>query len=187
MTAKKKPSEKETALKALKAKKATAKPKKAKGLKLATNKPAKPKKEKAASAPKIKQNHNGGVNTELVEIFDNYAQLDKDKKEISKAQRDLAASAKEAHGVTKANFMHEVKMRKLASDVRLQFEQGIEDVKSATGYQFTLDLLAKQRAEEDARAAEAAEQGDGEQQEEDAGVGHNSESDESEDDDDNFN
>lgn len=113
---------------------------------------AKPKVAQKADKPKKpktppKGTGDNSVNKPLVKIFDDYAQLDKSKKEIAKAQRDLRAKAKESHGVQSNVFNHQVKLRKMASDVRVQFEQGINDLNEQLGYQFTLGLIEAEKTE----------------------------------------
>lgn len=103
-------------------------------------KPKSAKKDKVTRLPGV--GHNGGkVNKPLVKMFDDYAKMDEDKKQISKAQRDIRARAKEEHGVNKDVFGHEVKLRKMASDARVMFEQGHADLKESLGYQHVLPGL----------------------------------------------
>lgn len=96
----------------------------------------------AGAAPQAGHN-SGTVNKPLIAIFEEYELLEENKKQISKAQADLKAKAKEEHSVQKTNFMDEVKMRKLDAAVRAQFEQSRADLKVMLGYQFALNLVAK--------------------------------------------
>lgn len=93
--------------------------------------------------------HNGQINKPLAQIFANYASMDEDKKQISKAQRDLRAKAKEEHGIDKGVFAHEVRMMKMDKDKRVMFEQGHADLKNMLGYQFALKLNAEDSEEGD--------------------------------------
>lgn len=123
-------------------------------------------------APKIVRNkgetkaaggigHNSGeVNKSLVVLFDDYAALDEQAKEIAKAKRDVRAKAKEEHGVLSSVFNHEVKLRKLDRDVRVQFEQGHNDLKGMLGYQLTLDLIAQERKDQEQQESELDEDGE---------------------------
>jgi len=95
-------------------------------------------KEKKAKAPK--EGHNSGVNAPLVGIFDEFMDLEEKKKELAKAQRDLHARAKTEFDVQSAVFSHEIRLRKLDRDVRIQFESGHYDLKDMLGYQASLDL-----------------------------------------------
>lgn len=105
---------------------------------------------KAKASPRVARGaagHNSGVNTPLVTLFDEYERLDANKKEITKAQSDIRARAKDEHGVAKKNFTHEIALRKLDAAVRVEFEQGQKDLQDMLGYQFSLEILQQQGGE----------------------------------------
>ncbi len=122
---------------------------------MSTKKAKKPSKKANKKNPKVTKlkpaagnGHNGAVNKPLQKLFASYSDMEKDKKQISKAQRDLRAKAKEEHNVDKEVFMHEIKMQKKAPDARVMFEQGHADLKNSLGYQHVLPLLEGDGEEE---------------------------------------
>lgn len=82
-----------------------------------------------------------GKNPAFIKIMEEHELYDENKKQLSKAQRDLRAKAKEEMGVSSKVFMLQVAMRKLDPDVRKQVEQGIMDTNVMLGYQFALALV----------------------------------------------
>lgn len=58
----------------------------------------------------------------------------------AKLQRDIKAELKQKYGISSAVFSHEIRLRKMASDARIQFESNHHDLKLALGYQAELDL-----------------------------------------------
>lgn len=107
----------------------------------------KPKTEKAnkASGPKAPAagiGHNSGkVIPELVKLVDEILAFDEQKKSIAKAQRDLRNRAKQEFGVLAGPLAHEIRLRKMDKDVRVQFEMGHTDLKTSLGYQPELDFV----------------------------------------------
>lgn len=125
---------------------------------------------KAAKVQKLKAGigHNSGqINEPLKKLFKDYLKGDDDKKAIGKWQRDLKAKAKEEHGCDKEVFSHEVKLMKMDSARRKDFEQGHAKLKDSLGYQHVLDLL-----EEDPEAEAGEDQtGNGEEEGSEPGEG----------------
>lgn len=117
--------------------------------KKASNK--KPPKEKKKSAPLAAAGHNsaGHVNKPLLKLFDEFEKMNSNKKQITKAQADIKAKAKEQFGIQKDVFDHEIRMRKKESAARIQFEQGHNDLKGQLGYQFALELAKPQDEDEE--------------------------------------
>lgn len=138
---------------------------KSKEKKSAAKKKSAPKQRKvslvrSAGESKSSIGHNSGkVNKPLVQLFEDFAHLDEQKKEISKAQRDIRSRAKEEFGVQSSVFNHEVKLRKMDTDMRVQFETGHKDLKDSLGYQFALELAAN---DEETEEQEENESGDAE-------------------------
>jgi uncharacterized protein (UPF0335 family) len=108
------------------------------------------KNDKEEEAPETEANdevagpgHNivkGEYNEALVEMFEEHEALNENKKELSKAQRELRSKAKEQFGVSSAVFNHLIKLRKMDTSVRVDFENSVEDTKVMLGYQASLDL-----------------------------------------------
>jgi uncharacterized protein (UPF0335 family) len=119
--------------------------------KAATKTPKKPEKEKKPNVKLAKDNqpkigHNSGqFNAPLAKLFTDYERLEANKKEIGKAQRDIRAKAKEEFGIQIKNFSQEIAMRKLDPDVRIQFEQGVQDLKGMLGYQFAFNIASPKK------------------------------------------
>lgn len=113
------------------------------------SKTPKPKKEKTAKAagPKTVDKpagigHNSGaVIPELVTIIDEILASSARQKAEAKLQRDLRNRAKSEFGVLSGPLAHEIRLRKMDSDVRVQFESGHNDLKAALGYQPELDFV----------------------------------------------
>jgi len=76
----------------------------------------------------------------LCKVFDEYADIDEQKRKLAKRQRDLRGEAKTKYGVDSKPFNHEIMLRKLDPDVRVQFETNHADLKVALGYQPSLDF-----------------------------------------------
>ena len=102
----------------------------------------KPKIVKAAKKPQeaIAAGHNSGTNPQLVEIFTLDAEYQDKIKELNKARRDLRNRAKTEFNVLSSVYQHQVKLRKMDRDVRIQFESGTHDLQNMLGYQASLDL-----------------------------------------------
>lgn len=105
----------------------------------------KPKVVKVAKAAKKPQEavaagHNSGTNPTLVEIFTLDAEYQDKIKEMNKARRDLRNRAKTEFNVLSSVYQHQVKLRKMDRDVRIQFESGTHDLQNMLGYQASLDL-----------------------------------------------
>jgi uncharacterized protein (UPF0335 family) len=107
---------------------------------------SKTKKEKSAHL--IGHNSGGNINKPLMDKIDQLIKLDDDKKQIGKHQRDIKASIKDEFGFDKEVVSHEIKMRKLDSGRRAQFEQNHADLKDAIGYQMALALLEGEDGED---------------------------------------
>lgn len=99
--------------------------------------------------------HNGGTDA-LQQIFTDYAHLEENKKQLSKAQRDLRAKAKQEFNIASSVFAHEVRLQKMDSDVRIQFEEGHAGLKEQLGIQFTLGILGDDEDGEQENDPEAA-------------------------------
>ena len=101
----------------------------------------KPKKEKAEITPIKSIGHNSGeVIPGLVAAVDEMLAIQEQKKALGKAERDIRNKVKSEYGVLSSVFAHEMRLRKLATDARVQFESGHADLKTALGYQHSLDL-----------------------------------------------
>ncbi len=118
---------------------------------VAAPKPKKGKKGKAAkkAGPKLIANtltpapvgHNSGEAIPGVkEIIDNIIASKARQKNEAKLQRDERNRAKTEFGILAGVLAHEIRLRGLDSDVRIQFESGHADLKVMSGYQFALDL-----------------------------------------------
>jgi hypothetical protein len=103
----------------------------------------KPKKEKAVVTPIKTIGHNSAeVVGGLVAAVDEMLAINEQKKALGKAERDIRNKVKSEYGVLSSVFAHEMRLRKLANDARVQFESGHADLKIALGYQHSLDLNA---------------------------------------------
>lgn len=98
----------------------------------------------AAPAAPAAAGHNSGDTGEvvqgIVDVIDEILKLDEQKKHIGKAQRDLRNRAKTEFGVMAGPLAHELRLRKMDRDVRIQFESGHHDLKVMSGFQFAMDL-----------------------------------------------
>lgn len=120
----------------------------------AAPKPKKEKKKKAAKkapGPKLVAGaltpaaatvgHNSGeAIPALKEIIDEILASDDRVKNEGKLKRDLRNRAKTEFNVLSSVLAHEIRLRKMDKDVRIQFESGHHDLKTMTGYQQELDL-----------------------------------------------
>lgn len=104
----------------------------------------KPKKERPKLEPaKIKHGigHNSGqVIPELVKLVDELLASGERQKHEGQLQRDLRNRAKSEFGVLSGPLSHEIRLRKMDKDVRVQFESSHQDLKGALGYQPELDF-----------------------------------------------
>lgn len=107
----------------------------------------KPKAKKKAKAEKVADiklaapGHNTGtVIPEVVEKVNEYLESWHRQKAEAKLQRDIKAHLKQQYQISSAVFSHEIRLQKMASDARIQFESGHHDLKTAMGYQASLDL-----------------------------------------------
>lgn len=111
-------------------------------------KPLKKKSGKKANLKDVKSEattggvgHNsGGQNPRMIAIIDEILENNRRVAEINKANRDLRNEAKSSFGVLSSVLAHEVRLRKMDDDVRIQFESGHHDLKDMLGYQASLDL-----------------------------------------------
>lgn len=87
-----------------------------------------------------KPGDNSGVNPQLQQIYVDALDIWNRGKELNKAMRDLRNKAKTEFGVLSSVFAHELRLRKMDPDVRIQFESGHVDLKNMLGYQASLDL-----------------------------------------------
>lgn len=90
--------------------------------------------------PGIGHNSNGQVIPGVVKKVDELIALNERKKEIGKAERDIRNSLKTEFGILSGPLAHEIRLRKMDSDVRVQFESAHKDLKIALGYQPELDF-----------------------------------------------
>lgn len=102
-------------------------------------KPKKPKAEIKLAAPGVGHN-SGEVIPEIKEKITEYLESWQRQKSEAKLQRDIKAHLKQQYHISAAVFSHEIRLQKMASDARIQFESGHHDLKTAIGYQAELDL-----------------------------------------------
>lgn len=119
--------------------KAAPKPKKAKKQK-APKAPPGPKLIPANLTPAPAGHNSGEAIPALRGIIDEILAFAEQKKNIAKAERDLRNRAKTEFNVLSSVLAHEIRLRKMDNDVRIQFESGHHDLKVMTGYQQELDL-----------------------------------------------
>lgn len=107
----------------------------------------KAKKEKKAPGPKLAAEslksfagHNSGAIPRVVELMDRDLEIDAQKKELGKEQRDIRNMAKTEFGILSWNWNQEKAARKVDKDVRIQREAGAVDLKNMLGYQAEMDL-----------------------------------------------
>lgn len=105
---------------------------------MAKEKAKKEPKKKAAEVPAA--GHNSGKNPRMIEIVDEILANNERVIELNKANRDLRNEAKTSFGVLAGPLAHEIRLRKMDDDVRVQFESGHHDLKEMLGYQESLDL-----------------------------------------------
>lgn len=87
--------------------------------------------------------HNSGqVIPELVKLVGELLAIGEQKKALGKAERDLRNKAKVEFGVLSGPLAHEMRLRKMDGDVRVQFESSHADLKRSLGYQPELDFQA---------------------------------------------
>lgn len=84
--------------------------------------------------------HNSGKNPRMVAIVEEILENNRRVAELNKANRDLRNEAKTSFGVLAGPLSHEIRLRKMDDDVRIQFESGHHDLKDMLGYQASLDL-----------------------------------------------
>lgn len=120
-----------------------------------SKKPAKAKKakvkDKKPKAPIHGIGHNSGgkVIPQLRAMVDETLHLDEQIKALNKAKRDVRNRAKTEFGVLSSTWAHEMRLRKLDPDVRVQFESSHDDLKIALGYQPELPFESKKPLEKD--------------------------------------
>lgn len=105
-----------------------------------------PKPKEPKAGPRMFVTNGVGHNTGqivigAVQCFDELAALAEQKKAISAAERDVRNRLKVEFGVLSSVTAHELRLRKMDRDVRVQFESGHADLKQMLGYQQELDLL----------------------------------------------
>lgn len=105
----------------------------------ATKKKDRPKLEPAKLKHGIGHN-SGQVIPELVNLVDELLASAARQKREGQLQRDLRNRAKSEFGVLSGPLSHEIRLRKMDKDVRVQFESGHVDLKGALGYQPELDF-----------------------------------------------
>jgi cobalamin biosynthesis protein CobT len=124
----------------------------------------KQRKSNPPKAPGVGHNSGGQINKPLKKIFEQYLQIDANKKEMGKTQRSLRAKAKEEHGIQLDVFSHEIRLMKMDQARRVQFETGSHDLKEMLGYQFALPLDESEASEdENTTGNEEQEEGHGEE------------------------
>jgi len=92
--------------------------------------------------------NNGEVIPGLVKIVDELLHLNAQKAQIGKAERDLRNRAKSEFGILSGPLAHEMRLRKMDTDVREQFESAHRDLKVALGYQTEMEFLRKSEEEQ---------------------------------------
>ena len=92
--------------------------------------------------------NNGEVIPGLVKIVDELLHLNAQKAQIGKAERDLRNRAKSEFGILSGPLAHEMRLRKMDTDVREQFESAHRDLKIALGYQTEMEFLRKSEEEQ---------------------------------------
>lgn len=93
-------------------------------------------------APAAPGHNSGDGNPALKGIIDEILASDVRVKNEGRVKRDLRNRAKTEFGITSAVLAHEIRLRKMDSDVRIQFESSHHDLKNMLGYQIALDLQA---------------------------------------------
>lgn len=87
----------------------------------------------------VGQDHNQVIPA-AKDCLDRIISFDDKIKELNKAKRDERAKLKTDFGISSSVVMHELRLRKMDKDVRIQFESGHHDFKLMLGYQQELDL-----------------------------------------------
>lgn len=90
--------------------------------------------------PKAVIGHNGQVIPGLVALVDELLGIDKQVKALGKAARDLRNRAKTEFSILSGPLAHELRLRKMDVDARVQFESSHEDLKTSLGYQPSIDF-----------------------------------------------
>jgi CCR4-NOT transcriptional regulation complex NOT5 subunit len=105
-------------------------------------KPSRKKKEKPEPVTTLAAaGHNsGGIIEEVKSKMDEYLASCERQKAEGKLQREIKAFLKQGYAIRSSVFSHEVRLRKMALDERIQFESGHKDLKLALGFQHELDL-----------------------------------------------
>lgn len=118
---------------------------------------------KKATGPKAVSAHGIGHNSgqkipALIKLVDELLDIGDKKKSLGKAERDLRNKAKTEFGILPGPLAHELRLRKMDEDVRVQFESNHGDLKTALGYQPSLDFEAGVPTKQSVKAqpAEAA-------------------------------
>lgn len=88
----------------------------------------------------IGHNSNGQKIPGLIKVVDELLHIGEQKKAMGKAERDLRNKAKTEFGILSGPLAHELRLRKMDGDVRVQFESNHSDLKVALGYQPELDF-----------------------------------------------
>ncbi len=110
----------------------------------------KPKSKKSAAVKKDEpavdlaapgHNSAGVIEDVKAKVAEYLASCERQKAE-AKLQREIKAFLKTGYGIRSSVFSHEVRLRKMELDERIQFESGHQDLKIALGYQAELDLKA---------------------------------------------
>lgn len=109
--------------------------------KKAAKKPTGPKLVASNVKPGVGHNSNGEVVPGFVNLVDELLAINAQKKALGEAERTLRNKAKSEFGVLSGVLAHEMRLRKMDSDVRVQFESNHQDVKKMLGYQPELDFV----------------------------------------------
>lgn len=89
--------------------------------------------------------HNSGQKIPgVIKLVDELLHIGEQKKSLGKAERDLRNKAKSEFGIMSGPLAHEMRLRKMDDDVRVQFESNHSDLKVALGYQPELDFAGAQ-------------------------------------------
>lgn len=90
----------------------------------------------------------GSFNPQLLQFIESYERLEEDKKELSKAQKDIINTIKTQFGLQIGVVRHHLRLRKMDEEVRVAFEHGVQDMGVMLGVQLSLNLVVP--PEEDA-------------------------------------
>ena len=125
---------------------------------------SKGKKDKKVSGPKKADKSVRGIGDNsgkkipgVIKLVDELLHYAEQKKKIAQAERECRNRAKSEFGIMSGPLAHELKLRKMDKDVRVQFESNHQDLKTALGYQPELDFAGAQptRASAAAQPSEA--------------------------------